>query len=181
MSLSQRFVEHNRDRICEIEAPYVRIEHGYLQAIIPIRLEQLLRQSTRFSAENKAIVLPKRPIGIKPFRLGGKVEETTVCLCLVKSFEIGMSMQDHFWPIIQARPAHSSVVQTKPGSTNNVKRGSGCRAESRDVAGVLRYLRLDERNTNHECSIELESGDQSNQKKERRASLEVLVVPLKAP
>lgn len=150
MSLSQGFVEHYRDRICEIEAPYFRIEHGYLQAMIPICLEQLLWQSTRFSAKNEAIVLTKRPVGIKPFGLRGKVKEPTAFLCLIKSFEIGMSMQNHFWPIIQARPAHRSVVQTKPNRTNNVKRGSGCRAESRDVSGVLRYLRLDERNTNHE-------------------------------
>jgi hypothetical protein len=163
--LSQRFVEHNRDRVCEIETTYFRIEHRYLQAIIPIGLEQLFGQTTRFSAKNKAIVLTKRPIGIKSFSLRGKVQEATPCLCLVKSLEIGMSMQNHFWPIIQARPTHRSVVQTKPGSTNNVKWGSGCRAESRDVACVLRYLGLYERNTNHERSSEIENGDQSNKKR----------------
>ena len=154
--MSQRFVKHNRNSICEIKAPNVRIEHGYLEAMRPIRLQEILRQTPRFSPKNKAIVVAKRPIGVWPFSLCGKVKETACWQGLVEIIEIWMSMQDYFWPIIEACSAHCSIVQTKPGGADNVKWSSGGSAESCDVAGVLRYLGLDESNINHECSSEIE-------------------------
>jgi hypothetical protein len=126
--------------------------------VIPIRLEQLVRQTTCFSTENNAIVVPERPIGIWPFSLRGEVDETTFGQCPMESIQVGMSMQNHFWPIIQASPAHRAVVQAKTCGTHNVEWGSGGSAESRDVAGVLRYLRFNECDINHECSSAIEVG-----------------------
>lgn len=61
-----------------------------------------------------------------------------------------MARQLYFIPIIQSCPSHCSVIKSKASDTNDVKWGPCGGTETRDVPGVLRDLRFDEGNANHE-------------------------------
>ena len=66
-----------------------------------------------------------------------------------------MTRESHFGPIVQAGAPDSAIIKTEARDTYDVKRCIRRGAESRDVAGVLRNLRLDECDRDHGLNARL--------------------------
>src|ERR1043165_544833 len=182
-SLSQCFVKHDTDRSGKIQAADFRIEHGNAQAVAPVFAQQWFGQTARFRAKNEAIVGCKRPVGVEPFRFRGEINETRLRRCAIERFEVCVSCELHFRPVVETGASQRAIVHAKAGDADDVQWSVGGGTQSRDVAGVGWNLRFDECDGKHEESIGRKRREWSDAKtkKKRRASLEGLVVSFVRP
>jgi hypothetical protein len=100
----------------------------------------------------------------------------------------GVPAQYNFRPIVEPRPAYGSIVQAKAGCAHDVERNIRCSTKPGDVSRVGWNLRFNKCDANH-----LDRSDSLREditalgffaveiQKERRDSLEVLVVPFERP
>ena len=60
-------------------------------------------------------------------------------------------------PVVEAGPLELAIVDAKAERLNQMQRAARCRAEARDVAGVRRYLRFDERDVQRRAADALDA------------------------
>ena len=63
--------------------------------------------------------------------------------------EVAVAVQLDLRPVVEAGAAHGAVVEAEARHADDVQRRAGRGAQARDVAGVRRYLRLEERDAGH--------------------------------
>ena len=98
-----------------------------------------------------------------------------------------MPAEDHVWPVVETGAAYRPVIQPEAGGSHDMKRNVGGRAKPRDVSRVGWDLWLNECDANHRrqnsasANVFLARISVMKIQKERRDSLEVLVVPFERP
>jgi len=98
-----------------------------------------------------------------------------------------VSAKDYVWPIVKTSAAYSLVIQPKADGSHDVERNVSGGAEPCDVSRVGWNLWLNECDANHRRKIRASTNvflamiSMMKIQKERRDSLEVLVVPFERP
>ena len=75
--MPERFEKHDAGGGGEIQAADVGVGHRDFQATIPVRVQQIFRQSARLAAKDEAVVRLKTPIGVKAIGFGREIDETS--------------------------------------------------------------------------------------------------------
>ena len=141
--LPERFEKSDSDGGGQVQAADVRVENGEAEAVFPVRAEEIFRQTSRFSAENEAIVVMKIPIGVDAIRFRGEIDEASVGQRCVECVEVAMACEVNFRPVVETRATQRAVVHTKSCNADDVQRRVGRGAEASDVTGVWWNLRFD--------------------------------------
>src|SRR5215213_6178814 len=66
--LAQSLVEHDADGGGEVQAAHARVRHGDGEATLPVRAQQFFGQAARLGAEDEAVFIGERPIGVRRLR-----------------------------------------------------------------------------------------------------------------
>lgn len=84
--------------------------------------------------------------------MGGEIDEAGIVKMVPCSLEIGKELHSDVGPIVQARSLQQFIRNSEAERANEIKRSAGCGARSRNVAGVLWYFRLVEKNLEHRAN-----------------------------
>jgi hypothetical protein len=147
--LSEGFVKHDADAVCEIQAAHAFVRHRDRKHVFVIRFQNVIRKPARFAPEHEAIARREFPIGVKTRAAGFDIEKTRIGKRRVKSFEIDMTMQPNIVPVIQTGALQRAVVHPETGRADDVQVGKSRRAEPRDIARVGRNFRFEQSNVKH--------------------------------
>ena len=76
--------------------------------------------------------------------LGRKIKIARVRKRLIKRIEMAVPVERDFIPVIQPRSFHCAIIQPKTGDANDMQLRICSRAETRDIARILRDFGLNE-------------------------------------
>lgn len=150
--LTQCFVKHDADGVCEVQAADIFVRHRHGETMIGISLQNRCGQAPGFASENEAIAVRKFPIDVRTIRFRREIQKSRPRQALVQPFKIDMPVQIDVFPVIQPGPFQRPVVHPKTGHAHDMQTRKCCRAQTCDVAGIRRNLRFDKSNMKHSRS-----------------------------
>ena len=97
------------------------------------------------------------PVSVDAIRFRGEINKARSRQRYVECFKIRVPSEIYFGPIVETGATHRAIVHTKSRDADDVQGNVRRRTQSRDVAGVWRNLRFDERNAEHfvRCHLSL--------------------------
>ena len=147
--MAQSFVKDDADAVCEIQAAHALVRHRDRKTAFAVQFQNVFRQPARFASENEAISGREFPVAVKLRAAGFDVEKTRFRQRGVKPFEIDMTMQPHFFPVIETGAFEGAVVHPEAGRADDVQIGKSRRAEPRDIARVGRNFGFEQGYVKH--------------------------------
>ena len=143
--LSQCLEKRNPYRGGKVQASNPDFVDGDSYHISRVRDNQFAGQTSRFRSKNQTISRPEGKIIMDCRCTGRKIYHAAMVDIATGCGKIGILFHSNVRPIIQARPFEIFVGDLETQRFDQVQGGmSGC-AGPRDIAGVLRYFRLIEK------------------------------------
>lgn len=142
--LTQRFVENDAGGRRQIEAANQRREDRDPDAKVGMVVEQFVRQSLGFLAEDKKVTSPevRLDVGFSGFFRGVPVTGVRVCGLQFRQRLPLMNLDGR--PVVETGSFEVTIVQGEAESTDQVQNGSGSAAEPGNVAGIGRDFRFNQ-------------------------------------
>ncbi len=141
--VSQRFVKHNGRRVREVQRSYGTKGRNAVH-LVGETFEQRFIEAHAFFAEDQRIARAIIRFEITFGRDGAEKVDPSLGPRGGEMVEVGVCFEIHEVPVVDTGAANRVFVNAKPQLSNKVQATLRCGGESRDVAGVLWNLGLDE-------------------------------------
>lgn len=154
VQLSHAFIDRDRRRIGEVQAPAVLV-HRDPEAVIEMCLKDIVRNSRALLAEDEidvSVIRNAREIngGMRLLAVSRHEEETTLVLRL-EFFKALIIIVVGPRDMVGRCPLELFVVDIKPERTYQMKAASRRDARPHDISRILRYLRLEKDDVHASC------------------------------
>lgn len=100
--LPDSFIQYDSDTCCEVEAADFFVRHRDRQAVFPVIMQQSLRQTACFGAEDEAVIIRKLKVRVRPRGFCRQIDKTRGWQCRIKPVDIDVSEQRYLVPIVEA-------------------------------------------------------------------------------
>ena len=145
--LTEYLICRDRHGIAQIQASEV-LAHRYPHAPVKMLVKQILGKTRRLLAENKKHLFRIGHIAVCIAALCGEKEAVFRTVCICKFGKRSVICDIELIPVIEPRAFEFFIVDLKAHRLDYVQRHTRRRTGPRDIAGILRYLRLHQNNIN---------------------------------
>ena len=148
--LAPGLVDHDRDRVGQIEAAHASLHRDVEDVGYPGRRQHVDRKSNRLGTEKEDVSSSKTHVGVSRCAGTGKRVRPGTPDRRTPSLEIGMNLYDGPIPIIHAGPSQLRILEGKSQRFHQVESTTRVGRQAHAVAGVLWNLRMQEDDVEHD-------------------------------
>jgi hypothetical protein len=142
--LTQRFVDHDRHRIREIEAAHPRLENRDVVGVVEVLRDELAPQTLGLAAEDQEITATILRREIRLLGARGEKFHRGVRMRRHECFPPIVGFQIHQWPIVQSGALEVSILEGIAEWADQMQANPRSGSQARNRAGVLGDFRADE-------------------------------------